>query len=135
MKKSSLFLLALFLVSVSYTHGFAQSADVDPTIGNIGMLLGPTRPALPICWRAYPGLSDPKRLPGRPDHLFSADGRFTPAWRGLCLLTGCWTGYLFFNWDARAARMTMNLEVTRPWKYYSVLFCWDGITVEFARSS
>ena len=123
------FLLAILVVSVSYSDIFAQSADVDPTIGNIGMLLEPTRPTAnlpnePI--RVYPIRKDylddqitcfpltavSHRL-GEVFALRPVVGPVAPA-----------------SWDARMP-YDHDLEVTRPW-YYSTFLLQDGITVEFA---
>ncbi len=129
MMKYKKFLLAILVVSVSYADGFAQSADVDPTIGNVGMLLEPTRPTAnlpnePI--RVYPIRKDylddqitcfpltavSHRL-GEVFALRPVVGPVAPA-----------------SWDVRMP-YDHDLEVTRPW-YYSTFLLQDGITVEFA---
>ena len=119
-------LLFLLVFSVSYAH--AQIQDVDPTIGNIGQLLEPTRPTAslpnePV--RVYPIRKDylddqitcfpltavSHRL-GEVFALRPAVGPVQPA-----------------SWDVRMP-YDHDLEVTRPW-YYSTFLLHDGITVEF----
>ena len=126
--KYKLFLPALFFVSISCVPGFAQTADVDPTIGNIGVLLEPTRPTASLP-------NEPVRVyPIRKDYL---DDQIT------CFpLTAVShrLGEVFAlrptvgpvqpaAWDVRMA-YDHDLEVTRPW-YYSTFLVQDGITVEF----
>ena len=131
MKPIFYFLRAMFavlLLSVSCADSFAQMADVDPTIGNIGQLLEPTRPTASLP-------NEPIRVyPIRKDYL---DDQIT------CFpLTAVShrLGEVFAlrptvspvqpaAWDVRMP-YDHDLEVTRPW-YYSTFLLRDGITVEF----
>ena len=119
-------LLFLLLFSVSYANG--QTEYVDPTIGNIGQLLEPTRPTASLP-------NEPVRVyPIRKDYL---DDQIT------CFpLTAVShrLGEVFAlrptvapvqssSWDVRMP-YDHDLEVTRPW-YYSTFLLREGITVEF----
>jgi predicted alpha-1,2-mannosidase len=121
-------LFVLFL-SVSCLNCLAQSADVDPTIGNIGQLLEPTRPTASLP-------NQPVRMyPIRKDYL---DDQIT------CFpLTAVShrLGEVFAlrpttkpvapeGWSARMP-YDHDLEITRPW-YYRTFLLDDNITVEFA---
>ena len=121
--------IAAVLISVTCNRSFGQSInDIDPTIGNIGHLLEPTRPTAslpnqPV--RVYPIRKDylddqitcfpltavSHRL-GEVFALRPAIGPVEP---------GQWSMRMPYDHD---------LEVTRPW-YYSTYLLRDGITVEF----
>jgi predicted alpha-1,2-mannosidase len=122
------FLLALFFVSVSCTRGIAQNADVDPTIGNIGQLLEPTRPTAnlpnqPV--RVYPIRKDYlddqitcfplTAVSHRLGEVFALRPTTKPVEAAL------WSRRMPYDHD---------LEVTRPW-YYRTFLLDDDITVEF----
>ena len=123
------FLLILFVVSVSYANSFAQTADVDPTIGNIGQLLEPTRPTASLP-------NEPIRVyPIRKDYLddqitcfplTAVSHRLGEVFALRPVVGAVAPG----SWDARMP-YDHDLEVTRPW-YYSTFLLQDGITVEFA---
>jgi predicted alpha-1,2-mannosidase len=122
------FLLALFFVSISYVRCFAQSEDVDPTVGNIGVLLEPTRPTASLP-------NEPVRVyPIRKDYLddqitcfpLTAVSHRLGEVFALRPVVGTVTSG---SWDARMP-YDHDLEVTRPW-YYSTFLLRDGITVEF----
>jgi predicted alpha-1,2-mannosidase len=128
--------IAAVLLSVACLNGFAQSAAdyIDPTVGNVGQLLEPTRPTASLP-------NQPVRVyPIRRDYL---DDRITCfpltavshrlgevfALRPVALhpvaalpQPGDWSKTMPYDHD---------LEVTRPW-YYSTYLLDDGITVEFA---
>ena len=122
-----IFLAGSLLLSVSC---FAQSTTyIDPTIGNVGVLLEPTRPTASLP-------NEPVRVyPIRKDYL---DDQIT------CFpLTAVShrLGEVFAlrpvigpveasSWEARMP-YDHDLEVTRPW-YYSTYLLQSGITVEFA---
>src|SRR6202046_137490 len=130
--------LVTLLLSGSWLHGAAQSAPqsaaqspaayIDPTIGNVGQLLEPTRPTAHLP-------NQPVRVyPIRKDYL---DGEIT-----------CWplTAVSHRLGEAFAIRPAIgpvlpdrwtrrmpydhDLEVTRPW-YYSTYLTDNAITVEF----
>src|ERR1700761_3113815 len=118
----------LFLLVFSVSIARAQIQDVDPTIGNIGQLLEPTRPTASLP-------NEPVRVyPIRKDYL---DDQIT------CFpLTAVShrLGEVFAlrptvgpvqpaSWETRMP-YDHDLEVTRPW-YYSTYLVRDGITVEF----
>jgi predicted alpha-1,2-mannosidase len=128
MKKYKPFLLALFFVSVSWTHGIAQTAEVDPTIGNIGQLLEPTRPTAslpnqPI--RVYPIRKDwlDDQITCFPltavSHRLGEVFALRPSTKPVDLR----------QWSVRMP-YDHDLEITRPW-YYSTFLLDDNITVEF----
>ena len=119
--------LTAILLSISCLSAFAQStADIDPTIGNVGQLLEPTRPTASLP-------NQPVRVyPIRKDYL---DDQIT------CFpLTAVShrLGEVFalrpvlgpVHADQWSARMPYGNEVTRPW-YYSTYLLQDEITVEF----
>ncbi len=119
--------LVAVLLSLSCLSVFAQSiADIDPTIGNVGQLLEPTRPTASLP-------NQPVRVyPIRKDYL---DDQIT------CFpLTAVShrLGEAFalrpvigpISADQWSARMPYGNEITRPW-YYSTYLLRDGITVEF----
>src|SRR5579872_3835902 len=119
----------VLLFIVSFVSAVAQSVtEIDPTIGNVGQLLEPTRPTVslpnqPI--RVYPIRKDylddqitcfpltavSHRL-GEVFALRPVTGTVTPA-----------------SWSVRMP-YDHDLEITRPW-YYSVYLPGSGITVEF----
>ena len=122
-------LFCAVLLSVSCANSFAQSiADIDPTIGNVGQLLEPTRPTASLP-------NQPVRVyPIRKDYL---DDRIT------CFPLTAVSHRLGEVFALRpgigpvrpaqwAERMPYDhdLEITRPW-YYSTYLLRDGITVEF----
>jgi predicted alpha-1,2-mannosidase len=122
-------LFCAVLLSVSCARSFSQStADIDPTIGNIGQLLEPTRPTAslpnqPI--RVYPIRKDylDDQITCFP--LTAVSHRLGEVF-ALRPVTGPvgpdrWSGRMPYDHD---------LEITRPW-YYSTYLLRDGITVEF----
>ena len=122
--------LAILLLSVSCVNSFAQSAAyIDPTIGNIGQLLEPTRPTASLP-------NQPVRVyPIRKDYLdeeitcfpLTAVSHRLGEVFALHPVTGPVTGP-----DQWSIRMPYDhdLEITRPW-YYSTYLLRDGIKVEF----
>jgi predicted alpha-1,2-mannosidase len=122
------FLLALFIFSVSFSKSLAQITDVDPTIGNIGVLLEPTRPTASLP-------NEPVRVyPIRKDYLddqitcfpLTAVSHRLGEVFALRPFTGAVTPE---SWLVRMP-YDHDLEVTRPW-YYSTFLLNSGITVEF----
>jgi predicted alpha-1,2-mannosidase len=122
------YLFAVIFLSASYFNSIAQSADVDPTIGNIGQLLEPTRPTAnlpnqPV--RVYPIRKDYlddqitcfplTAVSHRLGEVFALRPTIKPVEAAL------WSERMPFDHD---------LEITRPW-YYSTFLLNDGITVEF----
>ncbi len=55
----------------------AQVEYVDPTIGNVGILLVPTRPDGVSAQQHGPLVSDARGCDGRPDRVVSADDQFS----------------------------------------------------------
>src|ERR1700722_2085151 len=131
MKPIFYFLRAMFavlLLSVSCADSFAQMADVDPTIGNIGQLLEPTRPTAslpnqPI--RVYPIRKDwlDDQITCFPltavSHRLGEVFALRPSTKPVDLR----------QWSVRMP-YDHDLEITRPW-YYSTFLLDDNITVEF----
>ena len=122
-------LLALVCLSVSRVNCLAQSADVDPTIGNIGQLLEPTRPTAslpnqPV--RVYPIRKDwlDDQITCFPltavSHRLGEVFALRPSTKPVS--PAQWSVRMPYDHD---------LEITRPW-YYSTFLLDDNITVEFA---
>src|ERR1700754_1128715 len=107
-------LLVAALLSVSCAHSLAQSiADIDPTIGNVGILLEPTRPTASLP-------NQPVRVyPIRKDYL---DDQITcfPLTAvshrlGEVFAVKPATGNITDeSWNERMP-YDHNLEITRPW--------------------
>lgn len=101
---------------------------IDPTIGNVGQLLEPTRPTAylpnqPI--RVYPVRKDylDDQISSFPltvvSHRLGEVFSIQPSIRPVSIAS--WAGRMPYD---------HNLEITRPW-YYSTYLVDDGITVEF----
>jgi predicted alpha-1,2-mannosidase len=122
-------LICAILLSVSCADSFAQStADIDPTIGNVGALLEPTRPTAglpnqPV--RVYPIRKDylDDQITCFP--LTAVSHRLGEAF-ALRPATGA---VQLEDWSKRMP-YDHDLEVTRPW-YYSTFLTDDNVTVEF----
>ncbi len=120
--------LLLFVLLLSVSYAGAQTEYVDPTIGNIGQLLEPTRPTASLP-------NEPVRVyPIRKDYLDDAITCFP------LTAVSHRLGEVFAlrptvnpvqpsSWDVRMP-YDHDLEVTRPW-YYSTFLLRDNITVEF----
>jgi predicted alpha-1,2-mannosidase len=143
MKKISLALWAPFLLSVICTFtGLAQSgvsrpaADppsntdyIDPTIGNVGQLLEPTRPTVQLPNQMI------RMTPQRQDYMDDQISSFP------LTIVSHRLGQVFAikptlketvpaAWDAKMT-YDRTLEVNKPW-YYSTYLIDDDITVEYA---
>jgi predicted alpha-1,2-mannosidase len=122
-------LLGAVLLAVTCAGSFAQSAkDIDPTIGNVGHLLEPTRPTAGLP-------NQPVRVyPIRKDYLDDQITCFplTAVSHRLGEVFGLRPVIGPVGRDQWSIRMPYDhdLEVTRPW-YYSTYLLRDGITVEF----
>lgn len=122
-------LVAAVLLSVACDSGFAQSTkDIDPTIGNIGLLLEPTRPTASLP-------NQPIRVyPIRKDYMDDQITCFplTAVSHRLGEVFALRPVIGAVGPDRWADRMPYDheLEITRPW-YYSTYLLRDGITVEF----
>ncbi|MBV4357430.1 GH92 family glycosyl hydrolase [Pinibacter aurantiacus] len=109
-----------------------QNIDyIDPTIGNIGQLLEPTRPTAQLPNQVI------RMYPIRKDYLDDQISSFP------LTIVSHRLGEVFSvkpsvkelaaeNWSKRMP-YDHNLEITRPW-YYSTYLIEDGITVEFTPS-
>src|ERR1700760_3782841 len=119
----------LFLLLFSVSYAGAQTEYVDPTIGNIGQLLEPTRPTVSLP-------NEPVRMyPIRKDYLDDQITCFpltavSHRLGEVFALRPVVGAVLPGSWDVRMP-YDHDLEVTRPW-YYSTYLVRDGITVEFA---
>jgi predicted alpha-1,2-mannosidase len=122
-------LFCAVLLSVSCASSFSQStADIDPTIGNIGLLLEPTRPTASLP-------NQPVRVyPIRKDYMDDQITCFplTAVSHRLGEVFALRPVIGAVGPDRWADRMPYDheLEITRPW-YYSTYLLRDGITVEF----
>ncbi|HEY4337224.1 MAG TPA: hypothetical protein VGM89_15040, partial [Puia sp.] len=112
------FLLLFLLVSIS---SIAQVQYIDPTIGNVGALLEPTRPTAQLP-------NQPVRVyPIRKDYLDDQITAFP------LTVVSHRIGEVFgIRPSTRNERMPYDhdLEITRPW-YYSTYLLNTGITVEY----
>jgi predicted alpha-1,2-mannosidase len=121
--------IAAVLFSVTCDRSFGQSAnDIDPTIGNIGHLLEPTRPTASLP-------NQPVRVyPIRKDYLDDQITCFplTAVSHRLGEVFALRPVIGSVGPDRWSDRMPYDhdLEITRPW-YYSTYLLRDGITVEF----
>lgn len=126
-------LLAVFIVILTYVTATAQTThtnldDIDPTIGNVGQLLQPTRPTVQLpnqMMRVYPMRSDymDDQISSFP--LIIVSHRLGQAFSIKPFLgapaSEAWKTKMTYDHD---------LEVNRPW-YYSTYLIDEGIKVEY----
>ncbi len=123
----------VLLVILTYVSATAQTTrtnadDIDPTIGNVGHLLQPTRPTVQLpnqMMRVYPMRND-----YMDDQITSFPLIIVSHRLGQAFSIKPFLGAL--SPDAWKARMTYDhdLEVNRPW-YYSTYLIDQGIKVEY----
>lgn len=120
MKKTVLLLLASCHL---YLTGLAQQPldYVDPTIGNVGQLLEPTRPTIQLPNQVI------RMAPQRKDYLDDQIASFP-----LTIVSHRLGQVFALRPVARPGKMTYDhdLEVLRPW-YYSTYLIDEDVTVEF----
>ncbi|TDW96931.1 GH92 family glycosyl hydrolase [Dinghuibacter silviterrae] len=141
-----LLMIALCLSGSTYAQDSASAVDyIDPTIGNVGRLLEPTRPTVQLpnqMIRFTPQRKDYMDdqissfplciVSHRLGEVFGLKPSVAPAAAGSAAApstAGPGTAPALSAWGARQA-YDHDLEVNRPW-YYSTFLLDDGITLEF----
>ncbi|WP_431209840.1 hypothetical protein ACQ86N_27495 [Puia sp. P3] len=124
--------LVLPLLFFCFVGAYGQVGYIDPTIGNVGALLEPTRPTVSLPNQVI------RMYPVRKDYMDNCISSFPLTMvshrLGEAFSIKPYVGELPLTGDdAWKRRMPYDhdLEVTRPW-YYSTWLENDNITVEFA---